>query len=119
VHELSIAASILETLRVELEARPGVRASSIGLRVGVLSGVDPESLRFGFDALVADTPLYPLQVHIDLVARRQRCLDCTFEYDVFDHDSQCPACSSLLSLSIAGDELDIAWIEVEEPCLTS
>jgi hydrogenase nickel incorporation protein HypA/HybF len=119
VHELSIASSILETLRVELDARPGVRASSIGLRIGVLSGVDPESLRFGFDALIADTPFYPLEVHIDLVARRQRCLDCTFEYDVFDHDSQCPACSSFLSLSIAGDELDITWIEVEELCLTS
>jgi len=37
----------------------------VGLRLGALSGVDTESLRFCFDALVLETELQPLELAIE------------------------------------------------------
>jgi hydrogenase nickel incorporation protein HypA/HybF len=82
MHELSIAMSVLNAVRTEVGLRPGMRAITVGLRIGALAGVDPDSLRFGFDALVKDSDLEPLGLEI------------------------APA---------DGDELDIAYLELEEP----
>ena len=51
MHEMGIASSILEAVRKELVLYPGYRAAKVGVRVGAYSGVDPESLRFCFEAL--------------------------------------------------------------------
>jgi len=43
---MSIAAAVLETLRAEAANHGGARVARAGLRIGELSGVEPESLRF-------------------------------------------------------------------------
>lgn len=45
--------------------RPGWRACAVTVRIGALAGLDPESLRFGFDALVRDTDLDPLRLDVE------------------------------------------------------
>lgn len=81
MHEVGIAQSVLDAVRKELSWRPGYHATAVGVRIGTLAGVDPESLRFGFDALVKDSDLEPLRLEV---------------------------------VSADADELDLAWIEVEE-----
>ncbi|MFZ2493287.1 MAG: hydrogenase maturation nickel metallochaperone HypA [Thermoanaerobaculia bacterium] len=114
MHELGIASSVLDAVRAELAQRPAARARVVGLRIGELAGVDPESLRFGFDALVKDTDLDPLRLEVEYVAREQECLDCGARFHVDRYTLECPACASLRGRCIAGDELDIAYIELEE-----
>ncbi len=65
MHELGIANSVIEAVRVEITRRPGARATKVGLRVGEWSGVDVESLRFCLEVLVKDTELEPIAVDID------------------------------------------------------
>jgi hydrogenase nickel incorporation protein HypA/HybF len=65
MHEMGIAASILETVQRQLENDPGRRATKVGLRIGEYAGVDPDSLRFCLDALVKSTPLDLLALEID------------------------------------------------------
>ena len=74
--------SVLDAVRTEVAMRPGMRASAVGLRIGALAGVDAESLRFGFEALVKDSDLDPLRLEVN---------------------------------AADGEELDIAWVELEEP----
>ena len=50
MHEMSIAESILETVQAESE-RQKARVVKIGLRIGELSGVNAECLRFALDVL--------------------------------------------------------------------
>lgn len=68
MHELSIAASVLDAVRKEVAMRPGTRAVVVGLKIGHLAGVDPDSLQFGFDALVRDSDLDPLQLTVETAA---------------------------------------------------
>jgi hydrogenase nickel incorporation protein HypA/HybF len=71
MHEIGIAASVLDVVRKEVAMRPGARAMVVGLRIGELAGVDPESLRFGFDALVKDSDLDPLELRVEYLVERE------------------------------------------------
>jgi Zn finger protein HypA/HybF involved in hydrogenase expression len=68
MHEVGIAASVIDVVRAEVAMRPGWKACAVTLRIGVLAGVDPESLRFGFDALTGDTELAALRLDVESAA---------------------------------------------------
>lgn len=115
MHELGIANSVLEAARAEMQRRPGARLVKIGLRVGELAGVDPEALRFGFDALASGTDLETASLEIEFCPRRQRCPACGREFTVVDFEVACPGCGESRTECIGGDELSLAYLEVEEP----
>lgn len=114
MHELSIATSILDAVEVEAEKRPDARITAVGLRIGEVSGVDVDSLTFGWEAITKETPWEGLKLAIEMVPRRNRCRECCHEFAVKDYDIQCPQCNSLATENLGGDEMDIAYLEVEE-----
>ena len=65
MHEMGIAASILDAVQKEVDRYPGYRAAKIGVRIGEFAGVDTMSLHFCFDAIVKDSPLAPLDLAIE------------------------------------------------------
>ena len=113
MHEMGIANSILEAVTTELRRYPGSCARKIGVRIGELSAVDPESLQFSFQALTRDTKFESLALEVEFVPRCQSCRACGLEFQVRDYKFDCPRCGSLDSKCIAGEELDLAYIEVE------
>jgi hydrogenase nickel incorporation protein HypA/HybF len=114
VHELSIAESILQRVAAEAERRPGARFLKVGVRVGELSGVDPEALTFGFECLVKDTPWEPMALEIQYCPRMQRCRACQHEFTAPDSATGCPRCGYALTTCVGGDELEVAFLELEE-----
>jgi hydrogenase nickel incorporation protein HypA/HybF len=116
VHEVGIAASILESVEAEARRRPETRFAAVGVRIGELSNVDKDALEFAFDALTRKTPLADLRLEVEWCPRRQRCLDCGHEFVVRELDLHCPACGTDKTSCIGGTELDVAYLELEEPC---
>ncbi|HYL46335.1 MAG TPA: hydrogenase maturation nickel metallochaperone HypA [Candidatus Limnocylindrales bacterium] len=114
MHEMGIANSVLEAVKVEAELRPGMRVAKVCVRVGELSGVDPEALRFCFDALVKETPLETVSLEIEFRPRRHRCPACGREFDVTNFETKCPGCGEPATLFFAGTELELAYLEMEE-----
>ncbi|HUL33651.1 MAG TPA: hydrogenase maturation nickel metallochaperone HypA [Candidatus Eisenbacteria bacterium] len=117
MHEVGIAASILESVEGEARRRPGERFEAVGVRIGELSNVDKDALEFAFEALTRNTPLAGLRLEVEWRPRRQRCLDCGKEFAVRELNLQCPVCGTDKTSCIGGTELDIAYLEVEEPCV--
>jgi hydrogenase nickel incorporation protein HypA/HybF len=113
MHELSIASAILDTVRNEAEKHPGAHIAKVGVRVGALSGVVPDALSFGFECLVQGTDLEPLVLVIEPVPRRQRCSACAFAFEVEGEDLSCPRCGRAETLLTGGEELDLAYLELE------
>jgi hydrogenase nickel incorporation protein HypA/HybF len=111
---LNIATSILEIVAREAERQPGSRVLKVGLRVGELAGVDCDALNFGWEVITKETEWDGLALEIEAVARRQRCTTCGHEFGAPDFMTACPQCAELMTVTIAGDELDIAYLEVEE-----
>jgi hydrogenase nickel incorporation protein HypA/HybF len=118
MHEMGIANSILEGVAAELRRRPGTRAVTVGVRIGQLAGVDPDALHFAFEALTLDTALAGLALDVEYRPPRSRCRDCSREFEVRDYELRCPGCGGVKAECISGDELEFAYLEVEEdePC---
>lgn len=114
MHEMGIAQSVLDAAEAHMNGRAGAKLQRIGLRIGELSGVDRESLSFCFECLVKETPLEHVQLNIEWRERSYRCRCCGA---LSAPDMVFPACAACgkgpLELA-AGDELEIAWLEIEE-----
>jgi hydrogenase nickel incorporation protein HypA/HybF len=123
VHELSIVSAMLEQLSELQKQHQGARFTKVALRVGELAGVDVDCLRFGFECMVKDSEWERLALEIEPVARRQRCPRCNEEFRAADWTTAdalalpftaCPMCGEAGTITIAGEELQIAYVEVEE-----
>jgi hydrogenase nickel incorporation protein HypA/HybF len=114
MHELGIANSVLEAVQAETARHPGAVALKVGIRVGDLSGIDPDSLAFGFEAITAGTEWQNLKLEIETKRREHRCKDCGITFRVVDYDFICPGCGGLRSECVGGDELEILYLEMEE-----
>jgi len=114
MHELSIAASIVETVLQEIARKSLPPVQTIAVRIGALSSVDPGALRFGFDSLISDTPLAQTKLEIEFVPAGGKCRACGQDFAVQDFVFACPRCDSGQIDMTRGDELDIAYLEVED-----
>lgn len=114
MHEMGIASSILDTLAAEAAKRPGTRILSLGLKIGDVSGVSPDSLEFCLQCLVKDTEFDGLGIQIESTPRRHRCPRCSREFDVVDYEVACPGCGEFETQFLSGDEMEIAYLEVED-----
>ena len=111
---MAIASSVLEAVRTEMDLHPGTYPCKVGLRIGEMAAIDQDALRFCFEAIVHETDLEALELGIEVCPRRHRCQLCGCEFVVHDYDSRCPQCASLATTCISGDELELAYLEVEE-----
>jgi len=112
---MSIAASVLDALRTEAESHPGARVTRAGLRIGELSGVEPESLRFCLEALVSGTDLEPLAFDLEICPWMRRCRGCGAEFRVVEANPLCTACGSADTEAAGGDQMELSYLELEEP----
>ena len=113
MHEMSIAASMLEAVQAE-SARHNAHVLAVGVKIGELSGVDSDSLRFCFDALVQDTDLAPLSLEIERLPWRNCCRHCARDFAVEEYRTECPRCGSAETDLASGRELEFAYMEIEE-----
>ncbi|HEV2114504.1 MAG TPA: hydrogenase maturation nickel metallochaperone HypA [Terriglobales bacterium] len=114
MHELGIASSVLQEAREEAQRHPGARLRKVRVRVGELSGVNPDALRFCFEVLVRDAKLEPLELEIETCARQQRCPACDLTFTVAGYDLSCPTCGTAETQFVSGDELELASLEMED-----
>ncbi len=119
MHELGIASTIIEAVKSEAEKHAGARPCRVCVRIGELAAVDPESLRFAFDVLTRDTALADLILEIQTCPLRYRCSGCGELFSAKEFLSVCPRCGGAQTVCVGGDELDLAYLEIEnEPCAT-
>ena len=114
MHEMGIANSVLDAVRAEMLLHPGTYPCKVGVRIGEMAAIDQDALRFCFEAMILDTDLSSLDLGIEVRPRRHLCAACETEFVVRDYDSSCPHCMSLATACISGDELELAYLEVEE-----
>ncbi|MGH9679769.1 MAG: hydrogenase maturation nickel metallochaperone HypA [Candidatus Acidiferrales bacterium] len=111
---MGIANSVLESVRTEARRFPGRHIAKVGVRIGELAGVDPDAMRFCFEALVQGTELEPLALDVDYRPRRHECLGCGEFFSPGLEDPACPRCRGIDSRFLEGDELELAYLEVED-----
>jgi hydrogenase nickel incorporation protein HypA/HybF len=120
VHELAVCHGLLEVAREALGRlpfpAPGV--TTVAVRVGRLTAVVPESLRYHWALLTPGTPLEGAVLLIEEVPIRARCVECAARFEIDILAFSCPACGSGFVELLSGRELQVVSLEtVEEvPC---
>ncbi len=114
MHELSIASSIINIIVDEVKTENLPRVKTIGLKIGVFSGILPDALEFGFDALKLETSLNSAKLVIEEVPLSGKCNSCHNSFTVRNLIFSCPYCASTSIKIQQGEELDISYIEMEE-----
>ena len=110
MHELGIATEIIEIVEKEASRKHLERVDEIGLKIGALTGVDPEALRFAFEASTPDTFLEGVKINIENVSVQGECCSCGRAIEVKEFVFICPFCGSSDLHINRGEELDIVYI---------
>lgn len=114
MHELSIAESIVDTVRQYVAHDRLGDVLTVRVKVGAISGVVPDSLEFSYQAITADTPLARSILALELVPFVVRCLECSQEFVNDSGITVCPICSSSNTAIISGRELQMIDIDVDD-----
>src|SRR5690349_24597280 len=110
LHEMSIAASVLDALHAEAATHPGASVTRASLRIGELSGVEPESLRFCLAAVAPE-----IAFELETAPWTRRCRVCGRTFAVNDALTACPHCASSDTERGGGDEIELTFLELEQP----
>lgn len=114
MHEMSLIESLLRILEEQARTRGFSRVRTAWLEIGELSHVDPEALRFCFEALAATSRLTEgARLEIIRVPGRAVCLDCGGEALVATRTGSCPACGGTRLAIAGGDEMRVRELEVD------
>ncbi len=105
------ALTVVQRHAAERKAR---RVDRIVLRIGALSGVEPDALRFAFDVVTRGTVAEGAVLAIEDVPARVYCAACRREFTGEDHSFifTCPDCHALCGEVRSGRELELSRIEM-------
>ncbi|MBU0982864.1 MAG: hydrogenase maturation nickel metallochaperone HypA [candidate division Zixibacteria bacterium] len=114
MHELAMADSIVTGVLEEIGRRGITRVLAVGLEVGELMDVVPDSLKFGFEVAVRGTELAGARLEITEVPLTAECPGCTQSFRVEKYLFVCPICGNRDINVLTGKELRVTFLEIDD-----
>jgi hydrogenase nickel incorporation protein HypA/HybF len=111
MHELSIADAVAEVARRHADGR---RVARVELKVGYLRQVVPSALEFAWQLITEGTSLEQAELVIEEIPPRGRCRTCETETTMESFPLQCGRCGGLDLELLAGEELLVDALELED-----
>jgi hydrogenase nickel incorporation protein HypA/HybF len=115
MHELAIAESIV---RIACNHAGERRIARVELKVGHLRQVVPDALTFAFSLVAEGTAAEGAELAIEEVPAEGRCRDCGATTVLAGFPLQCGGCGRLDLELIAGEELLVDALELDEEVMT-
>jgi hydrogenase nickel incorporation protein HypA/HybF len=113
MHELGITQNIIA---IVTEHAKGQKVQRVLLEIGKLSAIMPDAVQFCFDICAKDTLLEDAKLEIREIPGLAKCRQCGAKISLEQPFGICNCGSRELDL-IAGEELKIKEIEIEEICV--
>jgi hydrogenase nickel incorporation protein HypA/HybF len=111
---MAVTESILRITLDHAQRADAARVSAITIKLGQLSSLVDDSIRFYWELIAADTIAEKAELRFERVPARALCLDCSTEFTLPKDSFACPKCRSERFRIIAGDEMSVESIEVEK-----
>ena len=112
MHELSLCMDILEQITFLALQHRARAVSSVRVKIGALSGVEPLLLQNAFTIAQAGTVAEEAQFITEQVPVRIFCDDCHAESEARPNSLRCSSCGSIATRLTSGDELTLASVEL-------
>lgn len=115
MHELAIAYNLVEMADHAARQADVERVIAVHLRLGALSNVVDDALRFGYDVATQGTRLEGSRLEIEQVPVVVYCQHCDAEVPLPSLQLfQCPLCATPTRDIRQGKELELTHLEVDE-----
>jgi hydrogenase nickel incorporation protein HypA/HybF len=112
VHEIGIAQDILAQVLNGAEKQNARSIHRIKLRIGDLSGVAEDALRFALEVGVRDTIAQDAIICMEQIKALCYCSTCEETFEPEDIIFLCPHCGTLSSKILRGRELEVSELEI-------
>lgn len=114
MHELSIAQCLIDTACEAAAEEHSAQVTRLVARIGALSGVVEEALRFSFGLAAEGTACEGAALEIVSVAVSVHCPRCDEARELADcWHFVCPTCGAATPEVLTGRELELVSIEIE------
>jgi len=113
MHEMSICASVVQSLEEQAKVHSYSRVKTVWLEIGPLAAIEPEAMMFCFDVAAKGTLAENARLEIIQTQATAWCLPCEKSVPVTQRFDACPECGSHQLQLTGGDELKIMKMEVE------
>lgn len=113
MHEMSLAEGVLQIIEDSAREQNFSRVKAVWLEIGQLSSVEPEAMRFCFDAVTKGSIADRARLEIVIVDGGGQCLNCGQTVRIAAVYDACPACGGYPVNPRTGTEMRIRELEVE------
>jgi hydrogenase nickel incorporation protein HypA/HybF len=113
MHEMSLCEGVLQILEDHAKRQGFNRVKTVWLEIGALSGVEPEAMRFSFDAVTHGSLADGAALEIIDIPGSAWCMQCAKSVTVSQRYDACPDCGGYQLQVTGGDEMKIKELEVE------
>ena len=112
MHEMALAQSMLEIVEQTARDNGAGRITLVRLEIGALSHVEPEALRFCFDAVTRESVADGARLDIRRTPGEAWCMPCGVTVPLARLGDACPHCGSYQLCISNGDAMRVQEIEV-------
>ncbi len=113
MHEMSLCQSVVRIIEEQAKAQRYSRVKTVRLEIGPLATVEPEALRFCFDAATRGTLAENAKLDIITTAASAWCFSCGEIVTISERNGVCPKCGGYQVQVTGGDALRIKELEVD------
>ena len=114
MHEFSLMTGVLSAVEESAREYKASKVVEIKLVIGEMSEVFEDAMHFAFETLTPGTMVEGARLTITKVSPKSRCLECGYEFEHTRFKFACPECDSLATELLAGKELHIESMEIED-----
>lgn len=112
MHELTIAGNIIDIVSSEAAKAGASMVKEVNLEIGLLAGIEYESLNFALETLKKETVVDSAIFIIEKPCGTGKCNNCGYEFTIDSFLGSCNACGSQDLQIIKGSELRVKSITI-------
>jgi len=115
MHEYSIVDSLLQLAEEHAIKNRATKVTKLEIKIGVLSGVEPELLKTAFDTFKEGTMCENAEFIMNIQPVVVRCRKCNTQSTLKKDEYLCPHCGSGDLEIIDGEDMYLMSLELETP----
>lgn len=113
MHEMSLAEGVLQLVEETAQREKAQRVKLVVLEIGRLSSVEPEALKFCFEAVTHGSIAQGAALEIVQVPGAGWCMPCGETVAMSESFGACPKCGSYQVQPTMGTDMRVKEIEIE------
>lgn len=114
MHEMSLAEGILQLVEDTARREHATAVKAVILEIGQLSSVEPDALRFCFDAVARGSVAEGAELQIIDIPGAGWCLSCDAAIPLTERFGACPQCGSHQTQATGGTDMRVKAIDIQD-----